>query len=228
MVLRCVAACSPCSRAACSRRRSSSTPTAQRRRSRTASRTSSSARTRPASRRTRGARASPLFCAATRSAASATARPCGTRSCPSTATASRTARRAGRETNLRETTSLGTSSHGMVHRLRSTRREQTLRPPIGRNDVDATEIERFAGRGGPTVVARAGAARGLREPRAPRRRAPRARGPHRRRLPRDLRLRGPRAAGPRGPGDGAPRGRKRVRNSQLQRLLSRPFSTRFG
>ena len=27
---------------------------------------------------------------------------------------------------------------------------------------------------------------------------------------------------------GAHRGRKRVRNSQLQRLLSRPFSTRFG
>ena len=28
--------------------------------------------------------------------------------------------------------------------------------------------------------------------------------------------------------EGHPRGRKRVRNSQLQRLLSRPFSTRFG
>ena len=27
---------------------------------------------------------------------------------------------------------------------------------------------------------------------------------------------------------GADRGRKRVRNSQLQRLISRPFSTRFG
>ena len=105
---RCEAACSPCSRAACSRRRSSSTPTAQRRRSRTASRTSSSARTRPASRRTRGARASPSFCAATRSAASATARPCGNRRWYSTATASRTACRTGRETKLCETTSIRT------------------------------------------------------------------------------------------------------------------------
>ena len=30
------------------------------------------------------------------------------------------------------------------------------------------------------------------------------------------------------PGRGGPQGRKRVRHSQLQRLLSRPVSTRFG